>query len=376
MTMKNIQIRKIVAFLFIAAMFLAISSCSKDDSLPGLPKVSKISPLKELGTTISEGNMGDWIAIQGDNLETAKTIMFNDASVDMQGVYYENNVLYLQIPVVMPTDITNKVKVVTASGEMEFSFNVNIPNLKLTGMFNEYTPAGDTLKIYGDFFKLYEVDKTNTVVSFNGIEQPVIQVGANFLTVKVPANVTQNIKLTVINNKYKASAVCPGYFQDRQFLITNFDDVAYTGSDGAKFVGAWTNPKPISGKFTYLTVGPEGSGWSYLMSTGVSYTSDMKDHPDKYEVKFELNMITPIMKTKFYIYNYWNYTPAEITAADLVVQNVGVWQTLKIPLERIIPLNFSGNKDYIGSFNIRIESPAGESVAMGWDNFRISLKDY
>ena len=111
------------------------------------------------------------------------------------------------------------------------------------------------------------------------------------------------------------------------------------------------------------------------MGTGVSYTSDMKDHPDKYEVKFELNMITPIMKTKFYIYNYWNHTPAEITAADLVVQNLGTWQTVKITLERIIPLNFAGNKDYIGSFNIRIESPAGEPVSMGWDNFRISLKD-
>lgn len=375
MTMKNIQFKRIVAFLFTAAMFMAVSSCTKEDSLPGLPEFSKISPLKELGTAITEGDMGDWVAIQGVNLETTTSIIFNDVPVDMQGVYYENDVLYLQIPVLMPAEITNKVKIVTTSGEIEFNFNVKIPNLKLTGMFNEYVQAGDTLKIYGDFFKLYEIDNTNTVVSFNGIEQPLIHVGSNFLTVKVPANVEQNIKLTVINNKYNASAVCPGYFQDRQFLITNFDDVPYTGGDGAQFVGNWTNPKPISGKFSYLTVGTGGSGWMYLMGTGVSYTNDMKDHPDKYEVKFEMNMITPIVRTKFYIYNYWNHPPAEITAADLVVQNVGVWQTLKIPLERIIPLNFTGNKDYIGSFNVRVESPAGESVALCWDNFRITLKD-
>ena len=372
--MKNIQIRKIVAFLFIAAMFLA-TSCNEDDNLSGPPTFSKISPLKELGATISDGDMGDWVAIQGENLETVQTIMFNDVSVDMQEVYYENNVLYMQIPVVMPKEVSNKVKLVTESGEIEFNFSVNIPNLKLTGMFNEYTQAGDTLKMYGDFFKLYEVDKTNTVVSFNGVEQPVIQAGNNFLTVKVPVNVEQNLKLTVINKKYNVSAACPGYYQDRQFLITNFDDKAYTGSDGAKYGGAWPNPKPISGKYIFLNVGNEGSGWSYLMSASAPYTSDMKDHPDKYEVKFELNMLIPIMKTEFYIYNYWNHNPAKITAADLVVQNLGTWQTVKIPLERIIPLNFTGNKGYIGSFNIRIQSPAGEPVSMGWDNFRVSLKD-
>ena len=301
--MKNIQIRRITAWLFIAVMFLAISSCNKKDSLPEPPTFAKISTLKELSTSISTGNMGDWIAIQGSNLETAQSILFNDVPVDMKEVYYENNVLYLQVPKVMPVLLTNKAKVVTASGEVSFDFSVSIPNIKLTGMFNEYTKPGDTLKIYGDFFKLYEVDKTNTVVSFSGIEQPVIQVGDNFITVKVPLNVTPDIKLTVINKKFNASAVCPGYYQDRQLLITNFDDVPYNGSDGASFVGAWTNPKPISGKYTLLKVGVEGSGWSYLMSTGANYTADMKDHPDKYVIKFELNMITPIMKTKFYIYN-------------------------------------------------------------------------
>jgi len=373
--MKNIKFRKIAALLFIAAMFLTLASCTKKESLPDPPKFSKISPLKELGTSISTGNMGDWVAIQGENLETVQTITFNDALVNLNDIYYENNAIYMQIPVLMPKEITNKVKVVTGSGEVEFNFTVNIPNLKLTGMFNEFTIPGDTLKMYGDFFKLYEVDKTNTVVSFNGIEQPVIQVGDNFITVKVPVNVEPNIKLTVKNSKYNATAVCPGYYQDRQFLITNFDDKPYTGGDGASFVGAWTDPKPISGKFTYLTVGTGGSGWSYLMSTGAAYTADMKDNPNKYEIKFELDMITPIMKTKFYFYNYWNHNPAEITAADLVVQNLGVWQTIKIPLERLIPMNFTGNKANIGSLNIRIESPAGESVAIGWDNFRISLKD-
>lgn len=371
---KLTNIKAIKYFTYIIALFVCVS-CEDDEALPEQPVFAKISPLKDLSASLTGGDMGDWVAIQGQNLETVSEITFNDVPVDLKNIYYEQNVIYLQIPVMMPSEVTNKAKVVSSSGEAEFNFVVNIPDLKLTGMFNEYTAPGDTLKIYGDFFTLYEVDKTNTMVSFNGTEQPVIQAGANFLTVKVPANVTPNIKLKVMNKKYNVSADCPGFYADRQFLITNFDDVPYTGSDGAAYVGAWTNPKPISGKYSYLRVGSSGSGWSYLMGTGVSYTADMKDHPNKYEIKFELNMVTPIMKTRFYLYNYWNHTPAEITAADLVVQNSATWQTIRIPLERLIPLNFTGNKDYIGSFNIRIDSPSGEPVSMGWDNFRISLKD-
>ena len=373
--MKNKKFNQIAGAFLMFALLVSMSSCSKKDQLPGQPTLNSISAIKNLTVPITGGNMGDWIAISGENLENVSKIQFNDVDVNLLDVYYEKKILYLQVPIAMPTAITDKVKITTTSGSVEYNYKVAIPNLKLTGMFNEYTAPGDTLKIYGSFFKLYKVDKTNTVVSFGGAENPVIDAGDNYLTVKVPQNAASNVKLKVVNKAFNVTADCPGYYQDRQFMITNFDDVPYTGGDGASFVGAWTNPKPVSGKYTYLKVGNGGSGWSYLMSTGASYTADMKDNPNKYVVKFELNMITPIMKTKFYIYNYWNYNPAEITAADLVVQNLGVWQTISIPLERIIPMNFTGNKAYIGSFNIRIESPAGEPVNMCWDNFRVSKKD-
>ncbi|SHF89364.1 hypothetical protein SAMN05444274_1126 [Mariniphaga anaerophila] len=368
-------IKKYFKLLVFAAILLPLVSCEKDDPVYESPKFLKITPLKQPDTSISTGEMGDWIAIQGSNIETAKSIYFNDVPVDMKDVYYENNILYLQIPVVMPTEINNKVKVVTEGGEFEFDFSVDIPEIKLTGMFNEYTPPGDTLRIYGDFFQLYEVDPSNTVISFNGTENPVINVGTNFITVKVPENVDQNIKLQLINQKFDATAECPGFYADRQNLVTNFDDVPYTGADGAQYVGLWDDPKPVSGKYSLLNVGSGGSGWAYMIGTGFNYSNDMKDHPDKYEIKFELNMIQPIMNTNFYLYNYWNHTPMQITASDLVVQKMGQWQTIRIPLERLIPVDFTGNKDYIGSFNIRIDSPAGEPVKMGWDNFRISLKD-
>uniref|UniRef100_UPI0032164866 glycan-binding surface protein n=1 Tax=uncultured Draconibacterium sp. TaxID=1573823 RepID=UPI0032164866 len=363
---------KLVAYVILLSV---IVSCKEDEKELIPPVFSKISSINELDVSVSSGEMGDWIALQGSNIETTNSVYFNDVAVDMQEVYYENNILYMQVPIAMPSEINNKVKVVTEGGEFEFDFTVNIPEIKLTHMFNEYTAPGDTMKIYGEFFGLYEVDPSNTVISFNGIEKSVIDVGDNYITVGVPENTDKNIKLQLINSKYNATAECPGYYYDRQSLVTNFDDVPYKGTSGVQYVGLWDAPEPLSGNYSLLTVDAGGSGWSYLVSNGFAYSEDMKDHPDKYEIKFELNMILPIMNTNFYIYNYWNHTPAQITASDLVVQKTGVWQTIRIPLEKLIPTDFSGNKDYIGSFNIRIDSPAGEPLKMGWDNFRVSQKD-
>lgn len=374
--MKITTIRIYFILVSLALLPIIVQSCDKDDNVSSQPpQFERITQIDNLEKNISTGDMGDWISIQGSNLESTKEIIFNDVSINMLDVYYENDILYLQIPVLMPTDINNKIKVVTQSGEFEFDFIINIPDIKLTNMFNEYTLPGDTMKIYGDFFELYKVNSTNTVIKFKDIEKPVINVGKNYITVQVPNLVEPNIKLTLYNKEFDASATCPGYYQDRQNMITNFDDIAYTGGDGAQFVGLWDNPKPISGKYSLLTVGSQGSGWAYMLGTGYNYTVDMKDNPNKYEIKFELNMINPIMNTKFFVYNYWNYTPAEITAADLVVQNPGVWETIAIPLSRLIPIDFKGDKGAIGSFNIRIDSPTGEPIKMGWDNFRISLKD-
>lgn len=361
--------------LVIGCCVLLVFACQDDEFVPEAPVFSKITSLYALDSVIVSGEMGDWIAIQGQNITEAKEIHFNDVAVAIEETYYEDDILYLQVPIAMPTEIDNKVKLTTEGGSFDFNFTVNIPDIKLTGMFNEYTAPGDTMKIYGEFFDLYEVDTLNTVVVFEGKEQPVIQVGSNFITVAVPEDVTENIKIELVNKKYNASAICPGYYRDRQALVTNFDDVPYTGTSGVDYVGLWDNPEPVDGNYSLLTVGSEGSGWSYLIGTGFAYTDDMKDHPEKYEVKFELNMILPIMNTHFYLYNYWNHAPAQITPADLVVQSLGVWQTVRFPLERLIPIGFEGNKDYIGSFNIRIESPAGEPLKMGWDNFRISLKE-
>lgn len=379
--MKTKNIKKDVMLTLLALLAITVTSCKNDDNnLPDSPNFSKVTTIKDMATSITGGSMGDWIAIKGDNLEQADSIMFNDVAVHLKDIYYENNVLYVQVPVKLPSKVTNKVTVKTQGGETAFDFNVNIPNLQLTSMFNEYTLPGDTIKIYGKFLSLYEVNSSNTVVSFGGKESPVIKSTDNYITAKVPLDAQPNVRVKAINKKYNAEAVCPGYYQDKHHVITTFDsDYPYTSSTGQQWVGEWKTPKPTSGKYLRFEVDqatyPSGLGWFYFFTSDVNYTLDMMQHPDKYTLKFELNMNLPIKTTNFFIYYYWAVAPTPMSGESFTVQNMNIWQTVNIPLEKIIPLGYTGT-DTNYSLNIRVEDFAPvEQVAMYFDNFRIYQKE-
>jgi hypothetical protein len=378
--MKTINRKRGILISLVALLAISVVSCKDDDDLPEPPAFQKITTIKDMETSVTEGNMGDWIAIQGANLEQADSVLFNDVAVPMKDAYYEKNVLYTQIPVKLPQNVTNKVTIMTKGGDVSFDFNVNIPDLQLTSMFNEYTAPGDTIKIYGKFIKLYEVDATNTIVSFGGIESPVIKATDAYITAKVPSGVEPDVRVKAINKKYDVEAVCGGYYQDKHNVITTFDsDYPYTSTTGQQWVGEWPSPKPTSGKYLRFEVDqatyPDGLGWFYLFESGVNYTLDMVQHPDKYTLKFELNMSLPIKATQFFIYYYWAVAPTPLGGDYFTIQNMGTWQTVNIPLEKIIPLGYTGTSTSY-SLNIRVENYAPvERVAMYFDNFRIYAEE-
>lgn len=377
--MNRKYIAEFLKIILVAFFCVSISSCKKDEEKFEAPKGKMISTVKNLDVPISGGDMGDWIAIHGSNLKSTEMIMFNDIQADIRQIYFENDIMYLQVPIKMPEEVNNKVVVKTKGGEVSYDFSVSIPNLEMTSMFNEYTLPGDTIKLYGKFLRLYEVDSLNTVVSFGGIESKVIEVGETYLTAKVPANVQSNVKVQVINSKFNARAVCPGYYQDKNNVITTFDaDFPYNGTTGAQWVGEWTSPKPTSKKYLRFEVDqtryPNGLGWFYLFESGVQYTLDMVQHPENYVLKFELNMTVPIQRTSFFLYYYWAVAPVPLGGESFNVQTPGLWQTVSIPLEKIIPPGNTGTSTSY-SLNMRVENYAPvERVAMFFDNFRVYKK--
>ena len=381
--MKVIHFKKYI-YPLTAMIFVFLSSCNKTEEQPAPPLMSMVTTIKDVGTVLSDGNMGDWIAIHGQNLETAYEIYFNDVKVDMEEVYYENNVLYLQVPIKIPLDVTDKLKVVTRGGDVSYNFTVGVPDLELTSMFNEYTLPGDTIKIYGKFLDLYEIDSDNTVVVFGDIQTPVIENGSTYITAKVPANVQSNVKVKAINNKYDATAICPGFYQDKNNVITTFDeDFPYNGpisnwASIVELVYANSTRPASSGKCLSFQVNqdnaPSGLGWWYLMENSYAYSQDMVNNRENYVLKFELRMGSPIKDTNFFVYNRWNNDNPlpKLSGETFSVQDWNVWQTITIPFEAL----YLPTHEYPPTnLNFRVENYAPvEPVNMYFDNFRMYKK--
>ena len=274
---------------------------------------------------------------------------------------------------------------VTAEKTAPIIFKVNQeggnPIIEMTGMNNEYTLPGEIIKIYGNFL----LDKENTVIYFgDDIQTPVIENGGTYLTARVPENVQPNVKVRAVNSTYDLEATCPGFYQDKNNVITTFDDdFPYTGIIGPE------NDKPGSpwgslvehpgaiGKCLAFIVDCEVSrefGWWYLMGDNpITYTQDMKDNPGNYVLKFELVMQNAITNSiEFYIY-YSGGDPVMLAGGDLsmMLQELDVWQTISIPLENII----SANAQNASMFNIRPQCFwLDYNVNIHFDNFRIYKK--
>lgn len=375
--MKNFRLK--CSLYSITSILLLTFACKKEEvySLP--PQLYKISSIQAPEIEISQGKMGDWIALHGEHLEKVQAILFNDVAVDLLEVHYQKNTLFLQVPIKMPDSITNKIAVTTLSGSVEYDFSVEIPDLEFDRMFNEYVEPGDTIKIYGKFIDLYEVDSLNTSVFFNSLESPIIEVTKTFITTKVPLSAENNTVVEVFNKRFDTRVKCKVRYRDKRNVITSFDsDFPYTSSTGAQFVGAWSDPKPVSGNYLRFEVDattyPNGLGWFYLFENSFKYDLDMIHHPEKYELKFEMLSKVPINKTSFFFYYYWADEPQPIGGEYMNVQTVNVWQTVSIPLDKIIPKGKTGTETNY-SLNLRVENSAPvERVAMYFDNLRIYKK--
>lgn len=378
--MKKNYINKLI--IGIAVVVIAFHSCSEDKQIYGPPTISKVTLINSLDSAITAADMGEWVAIHGENLFNIEYIKFNDIEVNLKEIYSDDKAAYTQVPKDMPTELLNKIFIKTSSGSAEKEFIVNLPPIILTMMQNEYTQAGEILKIYGKNFSLYQVGSSTTVVSFGGIEEPVISASEDELLVKIPEGVPVNSKIEVINKKFDLTATCPGYYKDTHNMITNFDpDFPYSGFDGSQWVGKWPNPEPLSGNYLRFesspSLYPDGLGWLYLFQLDFDYTEDMILHPENYILKFEINMEKPFMATQLFFYYYWDQNPAPdpIGGEIIKVKEFNQWETMAIPLDKIIPRGLSGD-EVVRSFNVRIQCFAPtDDLLVGFDNFRIYQKE-
>lgn len=369
----NIKSLYLSAALLLGLFFTA---CSEDENNATAIQISGITTINDLNTPITEAKLGDFIAIHGTGLDihNIDSIYVNESKVDMVEVYTEKDVLYMQVPVKLSLEPTDKVYIYNKLGRQDYPLKTIAPDLKLVRMFNEYTQPGDTIMIYGDFFNLYEIDSVSAVVDFNGKSSNVIKSANNYLTARVPLGVDKNIKVKVKSLKYDIEATCPGRYYDNECMIVDFDN--RVPSSMANVV---TDPKDknrLSGNYLHINDKSAWSSWWYIMEIGnTPLTDDMLDHSDQYVIKCEFYTANQFVdgKIKFFNYLFWDAAPMEWEPSDFVFQNFNRWETITLPFKRNYSDTYKENM-YYHSFNMRIEIDQSIARNFAFDNIRVCKK--
>lgn len=271
-----------------------VTSCNTTDAEKDEGKTPYIEYVRVCEPTQSDSllvaaPMGQKIALIGNNLGDVDQIWFNDQKALLNPTLITSNAIIVEIPNVIPTDVNNKMTLITSKGiTYAYDFSVIVPNPVIKSISCEYAKAGDKLTIYGDYF-------LEPHVYFPGnIEAEIVDFAKTYITFKVPENAVEGY-LTV-KSMYGSTRTTFRYL-DTTGLIMNFDD-GYANPWGKGVVGSQDG---ISGSYLWMKATSLG-GWSWQDALMYGYwASAATAHGNKpiatgditkLALKFEANIIT------------------------------------------------------------------------------------
>lgn len=296
--------KKILKYtLLLLTLALLFAGCQKDvvtyndgydDQLKplGPPKISKITLAKDVSTEPAEiegASLTTMVAIHGSNLSQVVSLKFNDVEVDVSQIYARNPKIVVAIPRILPEEVNNLITVTTELGSVTKEFHVSIPELEIVGFENEFATPGDTLKIVGNHFDLYDLTKESSLVTMAGVELVLFEAGVDYLSVVMPAGTGDNQEVEISGGKMEGSVVVPFRMVGTPIMIFEglwSDD--YNITDGT----AAGDPQPPFGIEKFLRLNKDLGAWDWHTFYGGGYDledPEVETNPEKYELRFEVN---------------------------------------------------------------------------------------
>jgi len=375
------RIYQYILLFSIAVSIGGFSSCKSDSDSGGEPRIRYVrttDPAASDSLLVGAGQ-GSLIAIVGENLKNVKEIWFNDKQALLIPTYITNTSVLVSVPSEIPTDITNKLKMVFSSGGiLEHDFKLEISKPVVNSMLSEYVLAGGTAVINGNYF--YE---PLTVMFAGGAQGEILKLEDGRIEVLVPEG-AQPGQITVKTNFGETKS--DFWFRDNRNIFISSDP--FTGWWNESFVvkspGA-DDPEAINGN--YIRVARDIAGWSWLEVAGGppdamgDISKNIPDEailkPENYNLKFEVNTMKPynnnVIKINVGLSRDFN-NDAYLWQPPIDTQ--GKWQTITIPFETVAksygtPLTLSPNGYYT---RILFHGPGDLAADISFDNFRVVPK--
>lgn len=365
--------------LMVAGIF---SACQKDD-LPngGKPQVKhvRITAPESSDSLLVSAGQGQLLAIIGENLQGAVEVWFNDQQAVLTPTYITNTSILVSVPSRIPTEITNKMKIVFADGfELLHDFEVEISAPIVSGMLSEYVNEGDVAVIRGNYFyKPVEVTFTG------GAKGEIVSVADQQIEVRVPAG-AQPGPITVKTNFGETKS--DFWFRDnRNMFITGDPNEGWWGSYLVTNPGAGDPPK-INGNYyrykklvkSWVWDAPEVAGGPAssmpVHSKAIPDAAILK--PEDYNLKFEINTLKPYNANRIMINAGLSAEDNDNYVWQPPYDSKGQWHTITIPFEEVVKsYKVRPTVNPAGYWTRILIFGAGELDAdLAFDNFRVVPK--
>lgn len=379
--MKSIY--KSIIFLVIAfGMAGVFTGCSDDENLPngGEPMISyiRVTNPESADSLITSAGQGSIIVIVGQNLQGTRELWINDRRAELIPTFITNTNVFTQVPSLIPTEITNKMKIIFANGDsLIHDFTVNISEPAIDRLVSEYVPVGEIAEIRGDYFYA-----PLTVTFSGGVTGEIVQLEDDMIQVTVPEGAEPG-PITVTTNFGETES--DFWFNDDRNIIADFDGGNFEGWwHGNQYIVA-SDPviSPISDKF--LRINRELGEWAWFEmwvgngGTIVEATSnipaDAFSSPENYSVKFEINTLAPLTGAEIRMYMGPDM-PGERGSIHYIwkpnVDTNGQWQTVSIPFDEFLEANTTLVYDPNGyQVSFHFNGPLAVHANFGLDNIRV-----
>lgn len=361
-------------FCLIGLAFITFTSCDNNsEDLSGVPELISVSTTTDLMTPLTTCNLGDWIVIHGKNLRNVSRININGVEMNIRDSFLESDRITLQVPRALPEtgEPTNAIKVTSAQSTSELSINISIPNLIVTGLDNEWAAIGDTVKIQGGNFDIYDVTKENGQVSFADIMAEIVETTADYIKIIIPngANKGDRIK---IQSKAGTTSV-PGLYRDDRNLFEGFESsFGWAGTDNLVTDGTNTGDvAACNGK--YLRIARMHNGeWFAFIANGYVWPMEMWNHPEEWCLKFEIVTREPINE-KFVQFDQTKYQWKPWSTTEF--NTYGKWKTVTLEMTDVLLDGYTQDPNAGFLFQLSLNGGSNEMVDFGLDNFRLFHKE-
>lgn len=232
--MKNFKLRTYCNLLLLFFSFLAIMSCSDDDSNTGenLPVINKVSLATDPDLeSITQGYANNMYIIQGSGFSSTQKIYFNDVDTYFNPTLVTDNSIFVTIDVNTPYQGgSNKLIVVTKNGRDEYDFVVAPPAPEITGFQAINATDGETITIKGNYFldPIVSVGGTTaTIVSYTLTEiEAVLPTGSqgervSVQTISGSAEYSSQIGTAIYDDAFYGSVSAAGWGETHDLSNTD-----------------------------------------------------------------------------------------------------------------------------------------------------------